>query len=614
MTLVKRYTTYIVGNPRSAFGLGLLSSLIVILIFFAMYRQVVTEFFINDLHLEQEAVASANNDEVDEVFSDIEGTLKSARTVLSGQESPYSAESAELLQKIADNRNYSRIVFESIKPAENSSLSQATVEKIREGSQFAVQHKAGQYLIVAIPVAGRDGRPTNILSAEITPIFLHERFPSKPDHTSFSTFVLDGEGGFVVAPSEVEAMKDGGSYISHLNHLSFAKGYSRAVIVQDIKARHTGYATYVQSNEVKHIYYMPVGFEDWMMVIEVPDSYLQQKIIYSVISALVFLGGVIFVIFLMFGIFWLYQRALVTKSQLDERCFRVLAEHSRDVVFEWDIASDRMLTVSNAERQFAGDPDVWSSPSKIVENGLVHPDDVATFASGIELIRTNGLVEEFFFRALSKNGNWIWCSFMGTIVSDFNNEPYRIIGTISNIDNLVRERERLEAEAQRDLMTGLFNKVSAVRLIENYLETNRDHLGLSAMLLIDLDDLKVLNDTCGHPAGDKVLVDIASGLVEHFRDSDVIGRMGGDEFIVFIKDVADEDMVTQRVKSLEKKLRMSYLFNDVHYQSSVSIGAVCTTHDVAFDDLYHRVDVALYASKRLNKVGEGMVCEDGDRT
>lgn len=612
MTLFKRYTKFIVGNPRSAFGLGLLSSLIVILVFFAMYRQVVTEFFINDLHTEQVSVAKTNNGEVHEIFSDIGGTLRSTRMVLASQESPYSIESIRLLRQIADNRNYARIVYEPVQKPENSALSQETIDKIRAGSSFVVQHAAGQYLIVAIPVLGKDGRVSDILSAEITPGFLRERFPSKLDNASFRTFVLDGNGNYIVAPSEEEATKDAGSYITHLGHLSFDKEHSRAAITKDIKAGHTGYATYVQSNEVKHIYYMPADFEDWTMVIEVPDGYLQQKIIYSVIAALVFLGGVILVVLLMFGIFWLYQNALVTKSQLDERCFRVLAEHSRDVVFEWDIASESMLTISNAERQFAGDPEIWNSPSAIVEHGLVHPEDVEAFVSGIELIRINGMVEEFFFRALSKNGNWIWCSFMGAVVSDFDNEPYRIIGTISNVDNLVRERERLEAEAQRDLMTGLYNKVSAIRLIENYLETNRDHLGLSAILLIDLDDLKILNDTCGHPAGDKVLEDIASGLVEHFRDSDIIGRMGGDEFIVFVKDVTDEDMVAQRVESLNQKLRMQYDFGGVAYESSVSIGAVCTSHDVGFEDLYHRVDVALYASKRLNKVGEGMVSKEDE--
>lgn len=354
---------------------------------------------------------------------------------------------------------------------------------------------------------------------------------------------------------------------------------------------------------------MPVGINDWMFIIEVPNEYLERLTAESMAVLLQFVLGTALVMFVVFTCFWLYQYAMRRRAQLGEHCFRALAERSNDIVFEWDLESERMISASNVEKVFGRGVENPAEFHQFVVHaagqGLVHEGDVPIFEQAYEDVMAGRPVDECKYRAKNAAGEWIWCSLQSTVVLDFSGRPYRVVGTVSDIDKQVRESESLRLLAQRDLMTGLYNKVSVEQLVINYLESHREIPGECALIIVDMDDLKILNDTHGHPAGDHVITELAKGLREQFRDTDIIGRIGGDEFVIFIKKVPDVDALLERLVHVKEELANHYAFESGNYFATVSMGTVVADYTVSYSELYRQADEQLYETKRESKDHSG---------
>ena len=164
-----------------------------------------------------------------------------------------------------------------------------------------------------------------------------------------------------------------------------------------------------------------------------------------------------------------------------------------------------------------------------------------------------------------------------------------------------RDTRELENKADSDLLTGLYNKIATERGIKEYIANNPDTPGM--MILIDVDDFKKINDTKGHAFGDAVLKSLGEGLGSQFRYTDIVGRIGGDEFMVFLKNIDGEEPIRREA---EKLIRF---FDDftagdeyIKYSATASIGvALYPSEGDNFDALYKATDKALYKSKNNGK-------------
>lgn len=124
---------------------------------------------------------------------------------------------------------------------------------------------------------------------------------------------------------------------------------------------------------------------------------------------------------------------------------------------------------------------------------------------------------------------------------------------------------------------------------------------LSAFLILDLDNFKQVNDSLGHMVGDQVLVDVAKIMKTHFRNYDVICRLGGDEFIVFVQRLPIEAL-DKIIKSLLRKLMLTYGAEGKEVAISASVGAaLAPVHGTNFTQLYEKADSALYQVKKSSK-------------
>ena len=161
-----------------------------------------------------------------------------------------------------------------------------------------------------------------------------------------------------------------------------------------------------------------------------------------------------------------------------------------------------------------------------------------------------------------------------------------------------RDRSALVRTAQIDGLTSLYNKQNTQPIIDAFLQQSRAD-EQHAFLILDIDKFKDVNDNYGHAAGDKILQNVGAFLKSQFRDNDIIGRIGGDEFVILMKDVYSKDAAVSRVKSMLENIRNIQQAAIDNHNITFSVGvAFSPDQGMRFEDLYHSADQALYQSKR----------------
>lgn len=163
-----------------------------------------------------------------------------------------------------------------------------------------------------------------------------------------------------------------------------------------------------------------------------------------------------------------------------------------------------------------------------------------------------------------------------------------------------QKNKDLENKADTDLLTDLNNKLATERKIKEYIAQNPDKQGL--LFVLDIDNFKKINDTMGHAFGDEVLSSIGHGIRGEFRVSDILGRTGGDEFMIFLKNIPDDDQIKQEADRVARFFKDFKAGEYVKYSATASIGAAVFPRDAKdFESLYKAADSALYKAKQRGK-------------
>lgn len=168
-----------------------------------------------------------------------------------------------------------------------------------------------------------------------------------------------------------------------------------------------------------------------------------------------------------------------------------------------------------------------------------------------------------------------------------------------NIDKEKMEEQKLLIAAKMDKMTMVLNRDTTMEYIRQIFE--RDSVNKHALFMIDVDNFKALNDTYGHQVGDEFLIDFAAELKGSFRDSDIVGRVGGDEFFALMRNVPDKNIIENKAADLLRTIqRVCDEYKDVNLSGSIGI-AVYPESGKSIEALYLRADTALYQAKREGK-------------
>lgn len=177
---------------------------------------------------------------------------------------------------------------------------------------------------------------------------------------------------------------------------------------------------------------------------------------------------------------------------------------------------------------------------------------------------------------------------------------FTVAVNVLNKVQYARHSKSLEHRADTDLLTELYNKIATEREIESYTKANPDAKGM--LFLIDIDNFKKINDSMGHAFGDEVLRTLGRRLQLEFRKSDILGRIGGDEMIIFLKNIQDEGAWKTEAARVARIYQDIQVGEYVKYTVTASIGTALFPLDGKdFKSLYAAGDRALYKAKKLGK-------------
>ncbi|SFG11362.1 PAS domain S-box-containing protein/diguanylate cyclase (GGDEF) domain-containing protein [Palleronia marisminoris] len=293
-----------------------------------------------------------------------------------------------------------------------------------------------------------------------------------------------------------------------------------------------------------------------------------------------------------------------------ERRMSIAIEASGGAIYEQTIPASSDIYVSPQLRDMFGYDEFPVTAEQFDEwvSDQVHPDDRA---------RRDVLREEFLagreqrfeveLRMRHADGNWIWVrSFAQAIERDGDGRVRRLSGMLIDITERKLAESQVEHLARHDVLTGLSNRsVFADQLVE---ATQQADVGTScaALILLDLDDFKSINDTHGHPVGDSILRLVTERLTSSIRTGDSVARLGGDEFAIVVPNARSREGVAELAQRLRHALAQPASINGMELEVSASLGFALYPDDAGTVDLLMRhADLALYEAK---KNGRGRVC------
>jgi diguanylate cyclase (GGDEF)-like protein len=204
-------------------------------------------------------------------------------------------------------------------------------------------------------------------------------------------------------------------------------------------------------------------------------------------------------------------------------------------------------------------------------------------------------------RHVDGSTRWVHCR--GIAVRDESGQAVRMAGSLTDISEQRRIRDSLAQAAQHDSLTDLPNRTLFRELVQRAIaQTNREPAPGYAVLFIDLDGFKLINDTFGHVAGDRFLKTIARRLLSQLRPGDVLARLGGDEFGVLAQNVETTEHICGIAERLQQALAEPFPVNGQQLRGAASIGIVLgTPHSKSVDALLRDADIAMYRAKAAGR-------------
>ena len=196
------------------------------------------------------------------------------------------------------------------------------------------------------------------------------------------------------------------------------------------------------------------------------------------------------------------------------------------------------------------------------------------------------------------DGSERWMDTEVTLMEDPYSKHIKMFLWMRDITDEKREQLEIRELSERDGMTGLYNRNTAEKLIREKLR--QDNQGI--FLVLDLDRLKQINDGYGHSEGDRAIISIAQALKAHFRNSDIIGRIGGDEFVVYLSGAArNKDVISKIISELLNRMDTLSVGEHAEMAITCSIGCAVGEKNSTYDSLYKQADKALYHVKKSGR-------------
>lgn len=300
----------------------------------------------------------------------------------------------------------------------------------------------------------------------------------------------------------------------------------------------------------------------------------------------------------------------ITQRKLTEHALReseeryaAAARGANDGLWDWDLRTNQIyfsprwkLILGWHEEEIGKNPEEWFD--------RIHHEDRERVKAELHY-HLNGSKAHFEseHRLLHRDGSYRWVRSRGLALCDEDAIPYRIAGSLTDITAYRLVQEQILHDALHDALTGLPNRVLLLDRLAQAIHRARRHSNYQfAVLFLDLDRFKVINDSLGHMAGDRLLVEIAQRLQRCLHSEDTIARLGGDEFAILVEDIQSVEAVLQLVERLHAELNRPLSLDNQDIFTTASIGIAFNSPQTEQpEELLRDADVAMYRAKSLGK-------------
>ena len=281
--------------------------------------------------------------------------------------------------------------------------------------------------------------------------------------------------------------------------------------------------------------------------------------------------------------------------------YEIILAQTENVLFDWDVETDTISFSDTWEKIFGMEPISEKCMDYLSHGALFHPDDMEILTDHIERMKNGSDYEMAEIRMATARGRYLWCRFRATAIRDEDGKLKKICGIIINVDAEKQSSQELQERAEQDALTKLLNKYAGRKQAEAYFARHAQDANC-AMLMIDLDNFKLVNDRYGHLFGDTVLTQVSRVLKKMFRSQDIIARVGGDEFMVLMGGISDRTLLENRCQQLSEVFANTFrnLNQDVPLSCSIGV-AIAPAHGHSYYELFQHADQAMYQAKSLGK-------------
>ncbi|MEG0615651.1 MAG: diguanylate cyclase, partial [Oscillospiraceae bacterium] len=290
--------------------------------------------------------------------------------------------------------------------------------------------------------------------------------------------------------------------------------------------------------------------------------------------------------------------------EISQNRYKAIMERTDSIIYEWNLLDDTVFFSDVWEKTFGYPPVKKNLVESLFKEDIVFIDDREVYLELVGRVKQGSPYETGYVRVRKgdkSEGHYVWRKVSLMAICDKNNVPCRAIGISIDVDKERRETADLQERAQLDALTKIYNKGTAENMIKDFLIGDGSN-GKHVLMIIDIDNFKGINDNLGHLVGDEVLHNVAANIKALFRSSDIVGRIGGDEFIVLMKNISSEKLAKDKAAEICDSFHSYYIDNGEKYKISGSIGGAIFSKDATeYCDLFKKADIALYYAKNNGK-------------
>lgn len=437
--------------------------------------------------------------------------------------------------------------------------------------------------------------------------------------------IIDDQGSYLLSSKNKFALSNALQNPVHniwdeLSKYEFDDGVSAQKIYESVQRKESDAFYFSDQEQGYYVSYRPLDINNWYLFSVQVDEGLHEYVGHTRRIATHFFVlltvGLLTIFSVIYNLTYTMYKRIAKQNQEIQTInvmFRVTLEQTKNIPFTIDHEQKQVVLYGYPTK----DVTQYCSfevmqPENMIKRGLVDPNSIDAYRKLYQsmIVENKKCDPVVIYSQLGKEKKWLRVS----ITSNAQDNPDQLIGVLEDytehkekelqIETHLDDIKKIEKKSQTDFLTHLYTREAFLEKLQSALDENTEHPQTNALLILDLDHFKEINDCMGHAMGDMVLQQAANTLQNYFRQGDLVGRLGGDEFVIFARNIQNLQAFEQRIKDLNNLLYRVYRKNGKSVPTSASIGIAYTTGEhETFENLYEKADQALYKVKKTGRNG-----------